>query len=122
VILCILHGFLEIGDRCRKDRDLHQRSREVYRAETAGEFRSLMAAFRVWFESQAWTRSVAEVVAKLWNRTEEYAVAYDDPGCRRASTAVDLPMNRLCRLMYAGRGLYGYRRVRRGGGGVGRCC
>jgi hypothetical protein len=35
-------------------------------------------------------------------------VAYDHPGCRRTSNAVDRPMNRLCRLMYAGRGLHGH--------------
>src|SRR5271166_597590 len=41
-------------------------------------------------------------------KTESYAVAYDNPGCHRTSNAVDRPMNRLCRLMYAGRGLHGH--------------
>jgi hypothetical protein len=108
VILCFLHGFLKIRDRCRKNRDLHERIWEVYWAKTAGEFRSLMTAFRAWFESQPWTRSVVEMVGKLWNRTEEYVRAYDHPGCRRTSNAVDRPMNRLCRLLYAGRGLHGH--------------
>ena len=35
-------------------------------------------------------------------------MAYDHPGCHRTSNAVDRPMNRLCRLMYAGRGLHGH--------------
>lgn len=108
VVLCFLHGFLKIRDRCRKNRDLHQRVWEVYWAKTATEFRALMVAFRAWFESQTWTPSVREMVEKLWKRTEEYAVAYDHPGCRRTSNAVDRPMNRLCRLMYAGRGLHGH--------------
>lgn len=108
VILCFLHGFLKIRDRSRKNRDLHKRVWEVYWAVTATEFRSRMAAFRDWFESQTWTKPVCEMVAKLWNRTEDYAVAYDHPGCRRTSNAVDRPMNRLCRLMYAGRGLHGH--------------
>jgi len=108
VVLCFLHGFLKIRDRCRKNHDLHERVWDVYRAPTGTAFRSLMGAFRTWFESQAWTAVVREVVAKLWNRTEEYAVAYDHPGCRRTSTAVDQPMNRLCRLVYAGRGLHGH--------------
>jgi len=34
-ILCFLHGFLKIRDRCRKARDLHQQVWDVYRAETA---------------------------------------------------------------------------------------
>ena len=108
VILCFLHGFLKIRDRCRKNRDLHQRVWEVYWAVTATEFRTRMTAFREWFESQSWTTPVREMVEKLWNRTEEYALAYDHPGCRRTSNAVDRPMNRLCRLMYAGRGLHGH--------------
>ena len=108
VVLCFLHGFLKIRDRCRKNRDLHKRVWEVYWAKTATEFRALMVAFRAWFESQTWTQSVREMVEKLWKRTEEYAVAYDHPGCRRTSNAVDRPMNRLCRLMYAGRGLHGH--------------
>lgn len=45
---------------------------------------------------------------KLRAKTESYAVAYDHPGCHRTSNAVDRPMNRLCRLMYAGRGLHGH--------------
>ena len=49
-----------------------------------------------------------EMVTKLWNKTESYVVAYAHPGCHRTSNAVDRPMNRLCRLMYAGRGLHGH--------------
>ena len=108
VILCFLHGFLKIRDRCRKNRDLHERVWEVYWAKTATEFRAGMAVFQAWFESQKWTKSVFEMAEKLWKRTEDYVVAYDYPGCRRTSNAVDQPMNRLCRLMYAGRGLHGH--------------
>jgi hypothetical protein len=108
VILCFLHGFLKIRDRCRKNHDLHSRVWEVYWAKTAAEFRKRMADFRAWFESQTWTKTVVEMVEKLWKRTDAYALAYDHPGCRRTSNAVDLPMNRLCRLMYAGRGVHGH--------------
>jgi hypothetical protein len=48
------------------------------------------------------------MVTKLWNKTESYVVAYAHPGCHHTSNAVDRPMNRLCRLMYAGRGLHGH--------------
>lgn len=108
VILCFLHGFLKVRDRCRKNRDLHQRIWEVYWAPTAAEFRARMATFRTWFEARTWTKPVTEMVAKLWKRTEDYVVAYDHPGCRRTSNAVDRPMNRLCRLVYAGRGVHGH--------------
>jgi hypothetical protein len=108
VVLCFLHGFLKIRDRCRKAHDLHRRVWEVYRAATAEEFRRRMGELQRWCGTQTWTASVGEMLEKLWNKTESYVVAYDHPGCHRTSNAVDRPMNRLCRLMYAGRGLHGH--------------
>jgi hypothetical protein len=108
VVLCFLHGFLKVRDRCRKARDLHRRVWDVYRAATAEEFRRLMDEFQRWCGTQTWPAPVREMVEKLRAKTESYAVAYDHPGCHRTSNAVDRPMNRLCRLMYAGRGLHGH--------------
>ena len=108
VVLCFLHGFLKVRDRCRKAHDLHRRVWDVYRAATAEEFRRLMCALQQWCATQTWTAPVREMLEKLWAKTESYAVAYDHPGCHRTSNAVDRPMNRLCRLMYAGRGLHGH--------------
>lgn len=109
IVLCFLHGFLKIRDRCRKAHDLHQRIWEVYRAGTATEFQTQMTAFRAWFEQGAWPTAVREMVAKLWQRESEYAVAYAHPGCHRTSNLVDRLMNRLTRLLYAGRGVHGHR-------------
>jgi hypothetical protein len=108
VVLCFLHGFLKIRDRCRKAHALHQRVWEVYWAPTAEEFRRRMSEFQQWCANQTFTAPVREMLAKLSNKTEAYAVAYEHPGCHRTSNAVDRPMNRLCRLMYAGRGLHGH--------------
>jgi hypothetical protein len=108
VVLCFLHGFLKVRDRCRKARDLHRRVWDVYRAATAEEFHRLMGELQQWCATQTWTAPAREMLEKLWAKTESYAVAYDHPGCHRTSNAVDRPMNRLCRLMYAGRGLHGH--------------
>jgi hypothetical protein len=108
VVLCFLHGFLKVRDRCRKASELHRRVWEVYRAATAEEFRRLMSEFQRWCTTQTLTTPVREMLAKLWSKTESYAAAYAHPGCHRTSNAVDRPMNRLCRLMYAGRGLHGH--------------
>jgi hypothetical protein len=107
-ILCFLHGFLKIRDRCRKALDLHQQVWDVYRAETAQEFHQLMTDFRTGFEPASWPKSVSEMVAKLWNRTEQYALSYEHPGCHRTSNLVDRLMNRLTRFLYHGRGLHGH--------------
>ena len=108
VVLCFLHGFLKIRDRCRKACDLHRRVWDVYRAVTAEEFRRRMDEFRQWCGTQTWPATVCEMLEKLWTKTESYVVAYAHPGCHRTSNAVDRPMNRLCRLMYAGRGVHGH--------------
>lgn len=107
VVLCFLHGFLRIRQRCRKAHDLHRRVWQVYRAATAEEFRRLMSEFQQWCDGQTWPAAVREALTKLWNKMESYVVAYDHPGCHRTSNAVDRPMNRLRRLMYANRGLHG---------------
>jgi len=43
VVLCFLHGFLKVRDRCRKAHELHRRVWDIYRAATAEEFRRLMS-------------------------------------------------------------------------------
>jgi len=108
-ILCFLHGFLKIRDRCRQARELHDRVWEVYRAATAAEFHARMAAFRAWCQQGTWPKVVMEMVTKLWNRESEYAVAYAHPGCHRTSNLVDRLMNRLTRFLYDGRSLHGHR-------------
>lgn len=104
VILCFLHGFLKVRDRCRKAHELHQRIWEVYRSATADAFRAQMQAFRTWFESGSWSSAVTEMVEKLFKRSEQYVESNEHPGCYRTSNQVDRLMNRLTRLAYAGRG------------------
>ena len=52
VILCFLHGFLKIRDRCRKNFERHRRVWDVYRAATAEEFERLMSELKTWCSSQ----------------------------------------------------------------------
>jgi hypothetical protein len=108
VILCFLHGFLKIRDRCRKAHALHRRIWEVYWATTTKEFCSRMAALSTWCRQGTWSKPALEMVAKLVNRETEYLVAYSHPGCHRTSNMVDRLMNRLKRVLYAGRGLHGH--------------
>lgn len=110
VILCYLHGFLKIRDRCRKAFALHQRIWEVFRAPDADEFTQRMETFRQETEAETWPAAVREALAKLWNRTAEYARAYTRDGSRRTSNMVDRLMNRLTRVLYAHRGLHGHQR------------
>lgn len=106
-ILCFLHGFLKVRDRCRKEHDLHSRIWEVYQATNLRMFDRRMKSFQTWFLSQSWSSAVTEMVSKLWKRAPQYRLAYKHPDCDRTSNQVDRPMNRMTRLLYAGRGLHG---------------
>lgn len=108
LILCFLHGFLKIRDRCRKAHELHRRVWDVFRAKTAEEFRRLMTQLQAWSDEQTWTAPVREMINKLRHKTDDYVIAYEHLGCYRTSNQVDRLMNRMCRLMYAGRGLHGH--------------
>jgi hypothetical protein len=107
-ILCFLHGFLKIRNRCRKAYDLHHQVWDVYRAETAEAFQQQLLCLKTWLEDGTWPTTVVEMVAKLWKRADQYALSYQHPGCHRTSNLVDRLMNRLTRLLYQGRGLHGH--------------
>ncbi|MFM9961782.1 MAG: hypothetical protein ACKV2Q_11220 [Planctomycetaceae bacterium] len=54
--------------------------------------------------TQTWPAAVPAMLGKLRNKTNEDAIADNHPDCHRTSNLVDRLMNRLYRLMYAGRG------------------
>jgi hypothetical protein len=108
VILCFLHGFLKVRDRCRKAFELHGKIWEVYRAASASAFREAMGSLRQWCAARHWSGPIQEALEKLWSRTEEYVRSYSHPACHRTSNQVDRPMNALYRLLYADRTLHGH--------------
>jgi len=108
LLLCFLHGFLKIRDRSRKNHDLHQRVWDVYRATSAEEFSSRMDALKTWSDSANLRGPVQENLEKLFAHKDDYAASYAHPECYRTSNQVDRPMNRICRSLYASRGLHGH--------------
>ena len=108
IVLCFLHGFIKIRDRSRKNFELLKNVWHVYRAETATDFRQRMADLKTWCLQPPLSATVCEMLQKLYHKTAEYVVADDHPGCHRTRNLVDRLMNRLQRLLYAGRGLHGH--------------
>ena len=107
-ILCFLHGFLKIRDRCRKAYDLHQQIWKLYRAESIEALHLALTDLRVWFDQRSWPETVSATVDKLCRRASQYVRSYHHPGCHRTSNLADRLMNRLTRFLYAGRGLHGH--------------
>ena len=108
LVLCFLHGFLKIRDRCRKHYDLHQRVWDVYHAESETDFRSKLSELKQWSQSQELRAPVQAALDKLISRADDYATSYAEPDAYRTSNQIDRPMNRIARSLYASRGLHGH--------------
>lgn len=108
LILCFLHGFLKIRDRCRKNHELHTRVWDVFRAPTAAEFRRCLTELETWSSSQDLPAPVRQAITKLVNHADDYAVSYAHPTGKRTSNEVDRLTNHLTRLMYSGKHLHGH--------------
>ena len=107
-ILCFLHGFLSIRQRSRKAHGLHQQLWEIYRSESAEQFRQKMAQFWQNCQTDNWPQALIDKIAKFCGRVDDYALSYEHPHCYRTSNLVDRLMNRLTRYLYANRGIYGH--------------
>ncbi len=109
LILCFLHGFLKIRDRCRKKfQELKTRIWDVYRASTRAEFQAQMSRLKTWAAEQELPSTVRTYVDKFTALSDRYAEAYDHPGCHRTSNMVDRLMDQLDRLVHRGRRLHGH--------------
>ncbi len=108
LVLCFLHGFLKIRERCRKDHGLHERVWNVYRAETEADFHSEMLELKSWSETAELRDPVKTALKKLFSHADDYAVSYSEADAYRTSNQVDRPMNRIGRSLYASRGLHGH--------------
>jgi len=108
LVLCFLHGFLKIRDRCRKHFDLHERVWDVYRAESETDFRTKLNELKQWSQTQELRDPVQTALDKLISRADDYAVSYGEPDAYRTSNQIDRPMNRITRSLYASRGLHGH--------------
>jgi hypothetical protein len=108
VILCFLHGFLKIRDRGRKERVLHNKIWDAYRAQTVKDFRARISELASWAMTAHLRPAILDPVLKLVGRVERYATSYSHPNCLRTSNMVDRLMNQLTRFLYDGRGLHGH--------------
>src|SRR4029079_15093620 len=92
----------------RKLFELHRRVWEGFRAASATAFLQRVTEFGTWWQPQTWAAAVREALTRLHDHAPDYTRAYAYPGCHRTSNLVDRLMNRLYRLLYAGRGLHGH--------------
>lgn len=99
VILCFLHSFIKIRDRCKRMKDLYgeikTRVWAAYRAVDADAFTQKIAELRAWAVEKMPAGTGLEAVLKLCSRTPEFVKAYAHPSAYRTSNMLDRHMEPL---------------------------
>lgn len=112
VILCFLHSFIKIRDRCRRMKDHYQdlntRVWEAYHAADKKTFSQKLAELKVWAVQHLPAGSGLEAVLKLCHKAPEFIKAYDYPSAYRTSNMLDRHMQPLARYLDSCRYFHGH--------------
>lgn len=103
-ILCFLHAFLKIKDRCRRSKDflkvIGDKVWNVYYAQTLAKFSQQVRRLREW-TSHLEDSPVKKAVLDLCSKTSKFKAAFQNPTAHRTSNMVDRLMNYQDRVLYA---------------------
>jgi hypothetical protein len=112
LILCFLHGFLKIRDRCKRLKTHFQmictRVWETYHAATATLFLSKIDELKAWATQTLEPSPGLEAILKLCGRAPAYAQAYEHPSAYRTSNMLDRQMDRMDRCFYMAKYFHGH--------------
>jgi hypothetical protein len=112
VILCFLHSFIKIRDRCKRLKDLYAeittRVWEAYRAIDADAFTQKIAELKAWAAETLPAGSGLEAILKLCGRAPEFVKAYDHPAAYRTSNMLDRHMEPLDHYLDSGKYFHGH--------------
>jgi len=116
LILCFLHAFLKIKERCRSCPELlktiGQKVWETYHAPSKTHFSQRIRRLREWSQ-QHLTSSIQDKVLALCHQAPDFKVAFDFPAAYRTSNALDRLMNYQDRILYAMQYLHGTKNAAR---------
>jgi hypothetical protein len=101
IILCFLHSFIKIRNRCKRMKDhypeIRQRVWEAYHADTPDAFHTKIVELQVWALETLPEGAGLDAVLKLCGKESEFVKAYAHPTACRTSNMIDRhmePMNR----------------------------
>lgn len=102
LVLCFLHSILKISERCTGElrHTVLAKAWHIYRATTKASFAQRTRRLREWSNHHL-TGALARMVEKLCARKAAFLPAFDCPGARRTSNAVDRILNHFDRQLYA---------------------
>lgn len=112
VILCFLHAFLKIRDRCKhlKEQyyDLKTRVWDAYHAPDKTLFLERLRELETWAWQHIKLENALSAILKLTEKASTYAQAYDHPTAYRTSNSLDRVMDRQDRYLYNGKYFHGH--------------
>ncbi len=105
IILCHLHSFLKIRDRCRSGKEILQSVGEkiwdTYHSDTPAWFSQRIRRLREWAQKRVEAESVREKISELCGKASRFKPAFSAPGAYRTSNMLDRLMNYQDRVLYA---------------------
>ncbi len=116
IIACFLHGFLKIRDISKHQKEhfneICTKIWDAYRQETSEGFKKSLIELKAWAVLNITdNQRVMNKIIELCEKSERYAVAYEQPTCYRTSNQIDRPMNHLDRYLYQTRYFNGHRKT-----------
>jgi hypothetical protein len=112
LIVCFLHAFLKIRDRCKHLQDhfsaLCHQVWDCYHAATAPKFLERCAALQIWATTTLPAGKGLEAVLKLCARAPQFVQAYDHPTAHRTSNMLDRRMDHMDRRFYNAHYFHGH--------------
>lgn len=112
VILCFLHSFIKIRDRCKRLKDhyavLKTRVWNAYHAADPAAFTQRIAELEAWAVRQMPVGSGLEAVLKLCQKAPAFVKAYAYPTAYRTSNMLDRHLDSLARYLDSCRYFHGH--------------
>lgn len=105
LILCFLHAWLKIRDRCKRSKELlvtiGEKVWHVYHSKTKAQFAQRVRRLREWTKAKFRRKSpLKKKLLTLCDKAPKFKVAFDFPSAYRTSNMVDRLMNYQDRVLY----------------------
>jgi hypothetical protein len=112
VILCFLHSFLKIRDRCQRMTEhfseICKRVWDIYHADNEQTFRAQIQDLETWAPKHLQKGTGLDAILKLCSKASQFATAYDHPSAYRTSNMLDRHMDRMDRCFYSAQYFHGH--------------
>ena len=114
VILCFLHAFIKIRDRCKRLGDqydqIKQQVWDIYHADSRTQFYQRVRQLTHWVTDHHATLTAPAISAieKLCSKADKFCLAFDHPTAYRTSNMIDRHMQPMARFLSATRFFHGH--------------